>query len=186
MHFFGFGLLVGQNNQLEHTTVDSWDLHRFNKQVINQDNNWQNGRQKQSLPAALNTFIMCETIWQHCFLTQDLNNYSNNIQQNITALGWNKKILSTLKLAQRTKQYYSRSLTHVNNHVRTQWLFYVHEVSPHFHHYHIYKLDLSLASSHSQDGGCPMRTLQAVLHIRHTHFSTPSTSIATSINPAGL
>jgi len=33
---------------------------------------------------------------------------------------------------------HSRSLIHVNTHVRTQWLFYEYEVSPHFHHYHIH------------------------------------------------
>lgn len=91
----------------------------------------------------------------------------------------NKKKKSQLWSPSRQWNRISVEVWLMNTHVRTHWLFYMYEVSPHFHHYH------TLASScqFSYERGHPIWTLRAVLHIRHTHFGT---SRAASRNPAGL
>ena len=74
--------------------------------------------------------------------------------------GWNKKVLWSFS------KEINRNLTHVNTHVRTQWLFYVYEVSPHFHHYHIrawsHPRQVSLPwwrASNMDSPSCPSRSL---------------------------
>lgn len=81
-----------------------------------------------------------------------------------------------MKLFQRMKQNYSRSLTHVNNHVRTQWLFYMHEVSPHFHHYHIQAWSPSRQfslpwwqASNVDSPSCPSHSPITLQHTQHLY-----------------